>query len=82
MSFPAIPTPKNDVDSLFKSVMALKQSVEQIVGGRGPEHMPCIFVQNDMPEADSDGDFWLQSGIKTTLSISVGGKWLPVGTLV
>jgi hypothetical protein len=82
MSFPAIPTPNNDVDSLFKTVMALKQSVEQIVGVRGAEHMPCIFVQKDMPEADSDGDFWLQSGIKTTLSISINGKWMPVGSLV
>jgi hypothetical protein len=44
--------------------------------------MPCIFVQKDMPDADEDGDFWLQSGIKTTLSISVNGKWMPVGNLV
>lgn len=82
MSFPAIPTPKNDVDSLYRSVVALKQSVEMIVGGRGPERMPCIFVQSTMPDETEDGDFWLQSGQKTTLSVAVGGKWLPVGTLV
>lgn len=82
MSFPSIPTPQNNLDALYRSVMALKQAVEQIVGQRGAERMPCIFVQSDMPEADEDGDFWLQSGTKTTLSVSVSGKWLPVGTLV
>jgi hypothetical protein len=84
MSFPSIPTPNNDVDSLYKSVMALKQCVEQIVTSRGPGQYPNMFVQNDTPAAAaaSDGDFWLQSGIKTTLSISIGGKWLPVGNLV
>jgi hypothetical protein len=84
MSFPAIPTPKNDVDSLYKSVMALKQCVEQIVTDRGPGQYPNMFVQKDTPTAAaaSDGDFWLQSGIKTTLSILINGKWLLVGNLV
>jgi len=82
MSFPSIPTPQPDLDALQRTCSALKQAVEQIVGTRGSEHMPCIFVQNDQPEADEDGDFWLASGIKTTLSISINGKWMPVGTLV
>jgi hypothetical protein len=82
MSFPSIPTPTTDTDSLQKTCMALKTAVEQIIGTRGGEHMPCIFVQATTPTEIDDGDFWLCNASKTTLSIAVNGKWLPVGTLV
>ena len=82
MSFPSIPTPLPDLDALHRTCAALKLAVEQIVGTRGGEHMPCIFVQNDQPDEISDGDFWLASGVKTTLSIAINGKWMPVGNLV
>jgi hypothetical protein len=62
--------------------MVLKQAVEQIVGTRGGEHMPSIFVQAAQPDATNDGDFWLCNATKTTLSIAINGKWLTVGTLV
>lgn len=82
MSFPSIPTPTTDVDSLQKTCMVLKTAVEQIIGTRPGEHMPCIFVQTTTPDEITDGDFWLCNGTKTTLNVAVNGKWLPVGNLV
>ena len=82
MAFASIPTPQPDIDALQRTCMALKQAVEQIVGMRGGERMPSIFVQNTQPDETTDGDFWLVSGTTTTLSIAINGKWMPVGNLV
>jgi hypothetical protein len=85
-----IPDPTADVDGLFRSVMALKQAVEQMVGSRGRSHgglsekasghisaerKATIHIVVQAPSAAIDGDFWLCKGQTTSLSVAVNGKW-------
>ena len=79
--FPSVPEPANNADALFNSVVALKQSVEMILGQRGTERMPHIHVTAEQPPIQHDGDFWLSKGTSTTLNISLNGAWVLVGTL-
>jgi hypothetical protein len=79
--FPSIPVPTNDVNGLYQTCMALKQAVDQMLGSTGTERMPHIHIRSDQPIIESDGDFWLSTGLSTTLNVSYGGKWHVIGTL-
>jgi hypothetical protein len=81
-----IPEPSNDPDGLFRTVMALKQAVEQMLGVRGRAHgglseqafsgettserKATIHVISSQPGASVDGDFWLCPGPQQT-SLSI-----------
>jgi hypothetical protein len=87
--FPTIPEPATDVDSLHKSVLALKRSVEMLTGGdnksmtgdKSDRNAHHVFTQPDTPTALHEGDMWLCTGASYSLSIWQGGKWLLVATL-
>lgn len=82
MTFPSIPTPTNDVNALFRTVQVLKQAMEQVIGLRGVQHMPCMYVQETAPTGANDGDFWLNTIGKTTkLYVQATGAWVVAGTL-
>jgi len=80
---PPIPEPRNDVDSLFASVMALKAAVEDIVGTRGHDAnvRSCVYTQKTPPKITHNGDFWLTEGVSSTLSVSYNGKWYKIADL-
>lgn len=78
--FASIPDPTNDVEGLHRSVIALKQAVEQIIGTRGGpvgnERKASVFVQDTEPVPAQDGDFWLcKGGQASSMSISINGGW-------
>jgi hypothetical protein len=87
--FPTIPEPGIDVDSLQKSVLALKRAVEMLTGSDtkaidGTLHnrfAPHVFVQDFAPTALHTGDLWLCVGGSYTFNIWDGTRWLVIATL-
>ncbi len=85
-ALPTIPVPRPDVDSLTKTLLAMKQVVEGMLRGAKPlggRRRPVMFNQVEQPTSGvQEGDFWLCKGQKTTLNIYVGSAWIPIGGLV
>lgn len=79
-----IPDPSLDVQGLYRTVVALKQTVEMIIGTRGGptvegERKVTTFIQASAPTVMQDGDFWFcNTGEFTSLSIASKGTWLLV----
>lgn len=83
-ALPTIPVPRPDLDALAKTCSALKETIERFMRSPRPlgtGRRPAMFLDQDQPTGMQDGDFWLQSGEKTTLSVALKGKWHVVGTL-
>ena len=83
--FPTIPIPREDVQSLNTSVLALKEAVEMLThqGGEQAGRHPCFaFVQPEVPNATSPGDIWLCTSGVYSFSIWDGFNWLKVGDIV
>lgn len=90
-NYDTIPEPLPSVEALHRTVVALKQTVEQMIGLRGRSHgglsekaqgvlteerKATIHVTGYMPHADIDGDFWLcKTGQSSSLSVAINGKW-------
>lgn len=84
VAVPTIPVPRPDLVSLTASVTALKQAVERMMRAPKPlgtARRPAMFIQSAQPMRMQDGDFWLQSGEKSTLSVAFNSVWYVVGTL-
>jgi len=82
-AYASIPDPDTTNEGLFKTVQALKQTLEMVIGTRGGpspnERKPSIFVQYEAPSDFKEGDFWLcKTGDGNSLSVSVSGTWQVV----
>ena len=80
-----IPDPEASIDSLLRTVKAMKMTVEQLTGQtpnldiKAPNRN---FVQRNTPEAFSQGDLWTKlavlAGEVPIVSIWNGSKWVVV----
>lgn len=79
LSYPSIPDPGQSQESLFQSVMALKQTVELLTGQRpGPTFgAPRLFIQSVIPVTSDTGDFWVNSSTNK-LSYWNGKAWILI----
>jgi hypothetical protein len=82
-TFPSMPMPRNELEALHSFCMVAKQAIEQLQGAdRATGYAPRMFVQDQPPTIERDGDFWLAQGTSTTLNVSLAGQWVRAGTLV
>jgi hypothetical protein len=87
--FPTIPVPENNLESLFRTVTALKQAVEMLTGGdnrsmtgdSANRFAPHVFIQSTTPVALHPGDLWLCTGNNWTFNIWDGNEWLVLVTV-
>ena len=76
--FPSIPTPlKGNSDSVQDVLMAMKQTLEIMMGTRGDAPVTRTFFQDKPPTAFVAGDQWIEvnTGIMRYWN---GGDWLYV----
>ena len=86
--YAAIPEPKQDIASLYATVLALKQTLETVIGLRGMRGAKNqVFVVRastgaDIPVGVSDGDLWIQPAVIPTdtwgLSTWKDGQWQKI----
>lgn len=78
--YPPLPDPAADVDTLLKTVEALKITVETLLGTVGHNGWANqMFFQRDVPEASKTGDMWTRpamlAGEVDIVSVWTGGTW-------
>lgn len=72
---PSIPVPvKDNLDSRFDCIMALKQAVEILMGTRGDQAVVRTFIQESTPDAFVNGDLWFKPS-SARLSTWDGKGW-------
>lgn len=67
-NYPAIPTPRPDVEALYATVSALKSVIDILtgsVGGASPAMR--IYIQAEAPAGASAGDTWLRTSDRNLL---------------
>ena len=74
-SFPSIPEPTSNPDSVLTSVRALKQAVELLIGTRGNVAPTRCFVQGDAPSAERAGDIWINTANNNKALVWDGTDW-------
>ena len=73
---PSIPVPiKGDDQSTHETIMAMKQTLELMMGTRGSTPLARVFVQEDVPVPYSVGDLWVQPSTKR-ISCWTSIEWL------
>ena len=74
-SFPSIPEPTSNSDSVLATVRALKQAVELLVGTRGNVSPTRCFVQGNTPAAERAGDIWINTANNNKALVWDGTDW-------
>jgi len=74
----AMPSPGDDLAALRATVAAIHETVETLIGVRGPRGIANqVFTGNTAPPGVRNGDLWVQKDAagNWTLKVFVDDKW-------
>lgn len=76
--FPSIPDPQSTVESLYASVLVMKQTIELLAGQTGAVAAARVFVQSATPSPLASGDLWIDTARNNKLLMWDGVDWRTV----
>ena len=77
-TYPSIPDPQNNIESLAESVRALKMAVETLVGQRDGGRATRVFTQTDEPSNPQAGDMWMVANDAGAMRVWNGYFWVDI----
>jgi hypothetical protein len=81
-TFPSIPVPREDLQSLNETCLTMKRTLEMLTGqDQGDTYASHTFVQPGQPEALHNGDLWLCTAKEMSVNIWTGEKWVRVANV-